>query len=348
MVKPDLLHQEICQQPEVLARAVREESGRAETLARAIRERAVPFAVIAGRGSSDNAALYARYVLEIVAGLPVSLAAPSVFTLYRRPPRLDGALVVGVSQSGRSPDICRVVMEGRRQGAVTLAVVNDRDSPLAREAEHVLLCHAGPELSVPATKTYTAQLTLFALLAAHLAGDQRLMKAIGSLPDQVARTLELEGEVQSFVQRYRYMERCIVIGRGYNMATAMEVALKIKETSYVLAEPYSVADFLHGPIALVEPGFPVLMVAPSGATLDNLLGIARDLRDKKAELIVLSDRQEALDLATRGLRMPAGIPEELSPVPYAVAGQLFAYHLALAKGLEPAAPRSLKKVTTTF
>lgn len=348
MVKPDLLHQEIFQQPEVLDRVVREESGRAEALARAIRERGIPFAVIAGRGSSDNAALYARYVLEIVAGLPVSLAAPSVFTLYRRPPRLDGALVVGVSQSGRSPDICRVVMEGRRQGAVTLAVVNDPDSPLARVAEHVLLCHAGPELSVPATKTYTAQLTLFALLAAHLAGDQGLMKAIASIPDRVARTLRLESEVQGFVQRYRYMERCIVIGRGYNMATAMEVGLKIKETSYVLAEPYSVADFLHGPIALVEPGFPVLMVAPDGATFDNLLDIARDLRDKKAELIVFSDRREALDLATRGLRMPSSILEELSPVPYAVAGQLFAYHLALAKGLEPAAPRSLKKVTTTL
>lgn len=341
------LEQEILEQPEVLHRLLSREQERVCALAERIRARAPRFAVLAARGSSDNAARYGQYLLGAVNGLPVALATPSLFTLYRRPPRLADALVLAVSQSGQSPDIVAVVEEGRRQGALTLAFTNDVDSPLAQAAEFVLPLHAGTERSVAATKTYTASLFAIAMLSAALAGDEGMWTALQSVPDAIARVVTSAPAIRQASERYRYMEACVVVSRGYNYATAYEIALKLKELTYVLAEPYSSADFQHGPVALVERGFPVIAVVPEGAVAAEMLDFLKQLRQREAELVVISAQEEALQLAQTPLRVPAGIPEWLSPLVTVVPGQLFALGLTMARGLDPDHPRGLHKVTLT-
>ncbi len=341
------LEQEILEQPGVLERLLERERGTVEAVARAIRERAPRFVVLAARGSSDNAARYGQYLLGAVNGLPVALATPSLFTLYRRPPRLADALVIAVSQSGQSPDIVAVVEEGRRQGALTLAVTNDPASPLARAAEWVIPLHAGAERSVAATKTYTASLLALGMLSAALAGDEEMFAALQTVPGAIRQVVSSAPMVCRASERYRYMEACVVVSRGYNYATAYEIALKLKELTYVLAEPYSSADFQHGPVALVEKGFPVIAVVPEGAVTAEMVDFLRRLREREAELVVISAREEALSLAQTPLPLPGGIPEWLSPMVAVVPGQLFALGLTQARGLDPDQPRGLQKVTRT-
>ncbi len=341
------LSREIHQQPQVLARLLDEQTERAAEVARVIRERAVCYAVLAARGTSDNAARYAQYVFGALNEMPVALATPSLFTIYRRPPRLRQALVLGISQSGQSPDIVSVVEEGRRQGALTVAVTNTPDSPLGEAAEHVLALGVGEEQAVAATKTYTAQLEALALLAAHLAEDDERLAELDQVPEAVGQTLALEDKVAAEAQRYAHAAQCVVLGRGYNYATAFEIALKLKELTYIVAEPYSSADFRHGPVAIVERGFPVIAVAPHGAVYEDLVSLVRQLADRDAELSVISDRQEVLDLARVPLRLPADLPEWLSPITCVVPGQLLALYVTLAKGYDPDHPRGLTKVTET-
>jgi glucosamine--fructose-6-phosphate aminotransferase (isomerizing) len=341
------LEQEILEQPEVLERLLEQERGTVEAVAQAIRERAPRFMVLAARGSSDNAARYGQYLLGAVNGLPVALATPSLFTLYRRPPCLADALVVAVSQSGQSPDIVAVVEEGRRQGALTLAVTNDPTSPLARAAEWVVPLHAGAERSVAATKTYTASLLALGMLSAALAGDEEMFAALRTVPGAIRQVISSAPTICRASERYRYMEACVVVSRGYNYATAYEIALKLKELTYVLAEPYSSADFQHGPVALVEKGFPVIAVVPEGAVTAEMVDFLRRLREREAELVVISAREEVLSLAQTPLPLPEGIPEWLSPMVAVVPGQLFALGLTQARGLDPDQPRGLQKVTRT-
>jgi glucosamine--fructose-6-phosphate aminotransferase (isomerizing) len=341
------LEQEILEQPEVLERLLEQERGTVEAVAQAIRERAPRFMVLAARGSSDNAARYGQYLLGAVNGLPVALATPSLFTLYRRPPCLADALVVAVSQSGQSPDIVAVVEEGRRQGALTLAVTNDPTSPLARAAEWVVPLHAGAERSVAATKTYTASLLALGMISAALAGDEEMFAALRTVPEAIRQVVSSAPTICRASERYRYMEACVVVSRGYNYATAYEIALKLKELTYVLAEPYSSADFQHGPVALVEKGFPVIAVVPEGAVTAEMVDFLRRLREREAELVVISAREEVLSLAQTPLPLPEGIPEWLSPMVAVVPGQLFALGLTQARGLDPDQPRGLQKVTRT-
>jgi glucosamine--fructose-6-phosphate aminotransferase (isomerizing) len=282
----------------------------------------------------------------------VAFAAPSLFTRYDRFPRMRHALVVGISQSGQSPDVVQVITEGRRQGAPTLAITNDTGSPLAQAAEWTVDIQAGRELAVAATKTYTAELIAIAALSAVLAGADPLeLEALAAIPEAVELALGLEAEVAGVAKRHAAMDQCVVLGRGYNYATAQEWALKLKELAYVFTDVYSTADFQHGPIAVVRPGFPVLAVAPSGAVLEDEITLLQRLRDEYgAELLVISDNQEALALAQgsgAALRLPAGIPEWLSPIVSIIPAQLYSYHLALHKGYDTEHPRTLTKVTRT-
>ncbi|MCS7221612.1 MAG: SIS domain-containing protein [Anaerolineae bacterium] len=343
-----VLEQEIYEQPIAIARLLETTRDAVEKLAAAIREREVCYLMIAARGSSDHAAAYAQYLFAAYNGLPVALATPSLYTIYRRPPRLRHVLVLGISQSGQSVDIVEVVQEARRQGALTAAITNDSASPLAQAAEFVLDLNAGEEKAVAATKTYTASLTMLALLSAALERDEERLACLAQLPQNITRTLELAAEaVERQAERYRYMEDCVVIGRGLNYATAFEIALKLKELTYVVAVPYSSADFLHGPMAIVEPGFPVLVVAPDGEMFPDMLAFLKQLNGRAAEILAISNRMEALELAKTALPLPTGIPEWLSPITAVIPGQLLALHLALAKGLDPDAPRGLRKVTVT-
>ncbi len=322
------LRSEIFEQPEVLARLLRTQAAPVREMAAAVHGRGVQSVFIAARGSSDNAALYGKYLWGSLNRLPVALATPSLFTVYRTPPRLAGSLVVGISQSGESPDIVSVVEEGRAQGALTLAITNEPSSPLAAAAELVLDTGAGPERAVAATKTYTTQLLAMALLCAATRGDERLVAGLERVPELVGESLALEESMPAAAAGFRGMERCVVLGRGFNYATAYEWSLKLKEMAYVVAEPYSSADFRHGPVAMVSDGLPVLAVAVAGAVFDDLLALLRSLvADSQARLLVLSNEERALALAQTPLRLPRDLPEWLSPLVSIVPAQLFCYHL---------------------
>lgn len=341
------LQSEIFEQPAALERLLRTQSGPARDIARSIRSREMHWVFIAARGSSDHAALYAKYLWGSRNGLPVALAAPSLFTLYQTPPRLHGALVVGISQSGQSPDIVSVLAEARRQGAPTLAITNDLSSPLAREAEMVLDTCSGPERAIAATKTYTTQLLSIALLSVAL--EERHAEAIERVPEWIRGALALDAAVEQATQRYRDMTQCVVLGRGLNYATASEWSLKLKELTGVLAEPYSSADLRHGPVAVVTRGFPVLAVVPGGAVFEDVMALLSSLVEERGiELAAVSNDERALALARTPLRLPAELPEWLSPLVSIVPAQLFCYHLARAMGRDPEAPRGLSKVTRTW
>ena len=341
------LSNEIHEQPEVLLRLLDIQTETAARVAAAIRARDVRYAVIAARGTSDNAARYAQYLFGALNRLPVALATPSLFSIYCTPPQLRDALVMGISQSGQSPDIVAVLEEGQRQGAPTLAVTNDPDSPLAARADYVMPLHAGEERAVAATKTYTAQLTALALLSCSLGDDPDRLEALRRVPLAVEGVLDREELIADAAERYRYMETCVVLGRGYNYATAFEIALKLKELNYLIAEPYSSADFMHGPIAVIGSGFPALVVAPNGKMFDTMRDFTLELKSRGAELLIISDRQDLLAEAVTPLPLPESVPEWLSPIVAIVPGQLFALHLTLTKGYDPDQPQGLQKVTIT-
>jgi len=342
------LFTEISEQPAALARFLDAEATNVARIAEAIRRAEVRYVVIAARGTSDNAATYAKYVFASFNRLPVALATPSLYTVYAAPPRLTGALVIGISQSGESPDIVAVAEEARRQNAPTLAITNFADSPLARAAEHVILQHAGEEQTIAATKTYTTQLGALALLSAALAEDRARRAELDAVPDAIARTLALSDAAEYAAARWAIATTMLIIGRGYNYATAFEIALKLKELAYVTAEPFSSADFMHGPIAVIQGGYPVLIVAPRGRVAGDLLEVARQLKARGADLVVISDVADALALSRAPLALPVSLAEWLSPLVAVVPGQLLAYHLTSAKGYDPDHPRGLTKVTRTL
>lgn len=336
-----VLRAEIREQPDVLARLLLREGARVRRIARRLGRRDLRFVLVAARGTSDNAARYAQYALGLTCRLPVALAGPSLVTLYDSPPQLRGALVLGISQSGRSPDVVETVAAARRAGAPTLAVVNDPSSPLADAADEVIPLHAGVERSVAATKTYTAQLLAVALLASSLSGSRRFTEGLGALPDAVDETLAVEGAARRAAARLAGASRLVVLSRGLNYPTAHEIALKLKELALLEAEALSGADFQHGPIALAGPGLPAVVVSPPGtATEADLATLAGELGRRGSPVLLVGP-------SGRGALPVPRFPELLSPVLAVVPGQLLAFHAARARGLDPDAPRGLSKVTET-
>ncbi len=340
-----LLEQEIYAQPALLAQLLDCELDHIQQIVRSLPM--FRYVVIAARGSSDHAATYAAYSWAALARYPITPATPSLHSMYHLPPRFNEALVIGISQSGQSPDIISVIEEGKKQGRPTLAITNDGNSPLARAADHVVLLHVGEEKSVAATKTYTAQLAVMAAFAAVFSGDQSAIAQLQSLPEAVSAVIAGSQAIAERAERYRYMNQCTVIGRGYNYATAHELALKLKELTYVMAVSYSSADFRHGPIAAIESGSPVILIMPEGSVLADMRRLAEDLSHSGAELLVISDTDAALELAQTRLALAVSVPEWLSPITSIIPGQIFALRLAQVKGLNPDAPRSLRKVTKT-
>jgi glucosamine--fructose-6-phosphate aminotransferase (isomerizing) len=342
-----VLQAEIGEQPAVIERFLKNERAAARKLAADILRRDVSYAVIAARGTSDNAARYAQYLFGAYNRLPVALATPSLYTLYAAPPQMKGALVIGISQSGRSPDIVSVIEAGRAQDRPTLAITNEPDSPLAQAADWVLPLGVGEERAIAATKTYTTSLAALALLSTALANDAQRQAELDRAPMSMQKTLEGVHAILPHIERYRTIQRSVVIGRGFNYATAFEIALKIKELTRVVTESYSSADFLHGPISILEPGFPLLLIAPSGKTLADLSALAIEAKRRGAELIVITDDQKLLEQAQTPLPLPTNIPEWLSPLIAVLPGQLFAMQLAIAKGFDADRPAGLTKVTET-
>jgi glucosamine--fructose-6-phosphate aminotransferase (isomerizing) len=343
-----VLLSEIAEQPSVLERLLQEAAGEVEATAAAIRARRIHHVVIAARGSSDNAARYAQYLFGAHNRFTVTLATPSLVTRYRTPPVMTGALVVGISQSGESPDLIAVVEEGRRQGCATLAVTNVAGSPLTAAAEHTIVLRAGQERSIAATKTYTAQLAALAMLSTALSENGEWRQQLARLPGHVAAAHAVDPEaVVAAAAALKDAGHGVVLGRGFNFATAFEAALKAKELAYVAVEPYSSADFQHGPIALIDTGFAAVVINAAGAVSREVEDLLRTIRERGARPVVISNVPSSLALAAAPIPIPADVPEWLSPIAAIVPGQLLAFHLSRLRGFDPDAPRGLKKVTKT-
>lgn len=340
-----LMLQEIAEQPVVLERTIQAERAKLGKLGEFLRGREIDLIVLVARGSSDNASLFGRYLLEITTGIPVSLSAPSVFTLYNAKLNLKRALVIGVSQSGEGTDINTVLESAKAAGAFTVGITNEVDSTMAQTADETLLIHAGREKSVAATKTYTGQMLHFYMLASALADTKIEFERI---PHFSAQALQLKTEVEETVKRYVFMENCVVVGRGLNYGNSYELALKLMETCYIVAERFSSADFFHGPLAIVERRFPVILFAPTGVTRQSNLDLLDRLHELHADCLAITNDEAIAQKSPRKLLMPAEIDEFLSPIPFIVPAQLFAALLAKEKGIDADAPRSLSKVTKTI
>jgi len=337
---------EILEQPQALRDTFRAERAHVLEFTKFARQQNFRMVVLVARGTSDNAARFGRYLTEITTGIPASLAAPSVHTLYRAKVDYRQALVVGISQSGEGTDINLVLEAAKRQGGYTVGITNEKDSPMAKMVDDVFLVHAGRQHSVAATKTYTGQLMLFYLLAAAL-GTSISLDSVSEIPDRVTETLKLIPELRDLVQRYRFMNHCVVVGRGINYGNAFELSLKPMETCYVIAERFSAADFVHGPIALIERDFPAFVFMPPGKTFNHMRELTKRLRALRAEVVAITGAKTGIASANRIIRIPGGTPEIYSPIPYIVPGQIFAALLAEIKGLDPDKPRSLNIVTQT-
>jgi glutamine---fructose-6-phosphate transaminase (isomerizing) len=335
--------QEIGEQPAAVARVLADADGAVAAAAEEMRRRRPRYAVIAARGSSDNAARYAQHVLGRLCGLPVALAVPSLHTVYDAPMRYTDGLVLGISQSGASPDVAAVLAAAREQGCVTVAITNDASSPLAATANHVVALRAGVEASVAATKTYTASLAALAALAVAIADDPARRAELAAAPDGLARQLERTDGLDEAADAAAGWQRLAVIGRGANYATAFEAALKIKELVGVAAEPASPADFLHGPVAMLDHGFPLLAVLPSGATGEDVLAAAHE---RGADVTVIAGDDYEGAPGERHLTVEP-VPEWLSPLTAVVPAQLLAVGAAERRGLDVDNPAGLQKVTRT-
>jgi len=346
---PTRMRREIGEIPATLERIL-EGAGEIEAAAAAVGRHAPRWITIAARGTSDHAAVYAQYLIETQLGIPTGLAKPSITTLYGARLEWQGGLLLAISQSGRSPDIVAVTEAAREGGALTIAITNDDDSPLAATAEWALRCRAGRELAVPATKTYVAQLAVVAALVGALRPASGLLGNLALLPD-LLRTAEntaeqwLGGAGEQHLDRMAGADRALVVSRGYNLATALELALKLKETSGLFAEPYSSADLAHGPVILAGPGVPALAIRPDGPIGAEVDQAIEAIEQRGGHPIVVAGSDPLA--ATDALSLELDVPEMLTPLPFAVAGQLLVEAVARRRGVDPDAPPGLGKVTLT-
>jgi glucosamine--fructose-6-phosphate aminotransferase (isomerizing) len=342
------LEYEIAEQPDVLRQLLREENAHISEIAAAIKRAQPRFAVIVARGTSDNAARYAQYTLGALSGLYVGLAMPSLTTIYESTPRVEDALVIGISQSGQSIEPTRVLQEAHSHGAaLTLAITNDAQSPLAQVADHHIPLGAGQEKSLAATKTYTAQLMALAMLVGHLGEPSGWQDVLARVPDWAVETLARNEATRMAAARYTFMTHCVTLARGYNYCTGYEIALKLKELTYVAAEAYSSADFHHGPKAIVEVGFPLIAIAPQGQTLPTMRESLDVFAKSGADLAIVSNVPDVLARARLALPIPENVPDWLTPLVAVMPGQLLALGLSEARGIDVDSPRGLNKVTLT-
>jgi glutamine---fructose-6-phosphate transaminase (isomerizing) len=338
---------ELREQPSALARFLTNEREEMLDHAHELMRRDVRYLLIASRGSSGNAARYAQYVFGAFNRLPVAFSTPSLYTLYDAPPRLDGALAVAISQSGESPDVVSVLAEAKLQGRPTIAITNEPESPLAGHADWVVPLQAGEERAVAATKTYLNSVAAVALLSAALARDEKRLDALGGVPEAVEAQVERSLASAADLDAYADADGGVVVARGLNLGTAFEIALKIRELSGVPFEPFSSADLLHGPIAALLPGRPVLVIAPSGPALASVRDSLAKLREREASVVAISDDAAVLAAADVALPLARTVPEWLSPLLTAIPGQVAALRLATLRGGDVDRPAGLTKVTLT-
>ncbi|MCM6774160.1 SIS domain-containing protein [Nocardia sp. CDC159] len=336
---------EIAEQPVAWQRLLSEGTDAIRAAAARITEYQPRFALFVARGTSDHAALYGKYLVEIHHALPAGLASPSTMTVYGSTPDLRDTLFIAVSQSGGSPDLVQSVEVARRQGALTVALTNNPDSALAAAAEVHIDLLAGPELAVAATKSYTAELLALYLMLDYARGGNG--SGTAELPRLGAQVLESGASLAATAERYRFAQRLITSARGYSYPTAREAALKLMETSYLSAQAFSGADLLHGPLATIDPSVPVLAIVPEGAGGRAMRPVLARLAELRADVFGVG-AADAIAGLTGGVTLPTGVPEPLSPLLEILPLQQLALHLAIARGGDPDRPRGLNKVTETL
>ena len=338
---------ELREQPAALERFLAAETAQATEIVRGLVRDDVSYLLIVSRGSSSNVARYLQYLFGTANRLTVAFATPSLYTVYEAPPKLGPAAVIGISQSGASPDVVAVLEEAKRQGRPTLAITNNSRSPLAETADWVLPLYAGEERAVAATKTYLNSIAAVALLSTVALGDKERLQALRAAPFAVEKQIESTLGVAGRFDRYTDVESGSVVTRGVNYGTAYEIALKIRELSGAPFEAFSSADLLHGPIAAVKRGRPAIVIAPSGRTLDSMRDALEKIRERGAELIAISDDKEFLASAQTAFPLVPDLPEWLSPLLTVVPGQVAAVQLAKLRGADIDSPIGLTKVTRT-
>lgn len=339
-----IMGSEIREEPEVLLRILDNNIKVLLNIKSHLEKRRIEGFYISARGTSDNASNLGKYLIESTLGYTVALSAPSLFTIYKTPPSMKNKVVIGVSQSGKGEDVCEVVAQGKKDNALCIAITNDPNSPLAKMADEVILCWAGEERSVPATKTYLAEIFNLYLFCAVLGNREDILDLLkNSIPFYVKEVIDRSCMID--VTRFHFMDRCIIIGRGFNYPSAIEFSLKLKETSYVFSEPFSSADFLHGPLALVSPQMPVFVFVPSGPSYEHLKEVIGIIEEKNTEVFIFSF--ERLKEERFNFVLPFRVDELLSPILFTPVFQMFANRLAIEKGINPDRPRYLSKVTIT-
>ena len=342
-----LMWNEIWEQPLALERCYEKNKSVIKEIIGVINKSQISQVVIAARGTSDHAAVYGKYIIEMLTGISVSLAASSIFTIYHKNLKFQNSLVIGISQSGKAADVLEVLKCANSHGAITIGITNYADSPIAQEVKYHLCCEAGVERSVAATKTFTTQLYLLAQLAAGWADDKEFAKEILTIPERISHTFESAREIEDRVARYRFMNECFVLARGVNYAISLEAALKIQETTYVRAKAFATSDFQHGPIAMIDSDIPVIIYAPEGPSLGDMVEMINKMRDGHIETIIVSNNKDVREMGTCSFTIPQTSNDMVSPFFNVVIAQMFACQLALVKGLNPDSPRGLNKVTIT-
>ena len=346
------LEKEIREQPSALLRTESTNRERVALLCADFIKRKLKNITFAARGTSDHASIYGQYIIGTTAGIPCGLATPSVVSKYGASIDYGDHLVIGVSQSGMAEDVIGILNDAKRYGALTAAITNNESSPLAKTADFSLFCDVGPETSIAATKTFTSQLYIIAMIASCLSGDEALAESLKTVPSKLSELLSvMPGKLDGFIGKYKNTSYAAIIGRGFLYPIALEGALKILETNKMKTRGYATSDFHHGPKAQIGEGDLVFVLACKSSTLDDEKEIAKELCDAGGDVIVITDTDESFGNA-RVLRVPDGglykYPDAISAFMCAVTFQLTALKLTEVKGIDPDASKVLKKVTVTF
>jgi len=343
----DYMLKEIQQQPSIIPKAIKRSCNIIKKICDKIKRYDIRFIEFVARGSSDNACMFGKYFLEYMSGIPTGLMAPSLFSLYNEKTNLKNVLVFGVSQSGQTPEILEVLKKSKKCGAYTIGITNNPKSEIVNITDDVICLNAGEEHAVPATKTYTAQLAIFYAIGFILAEKFKMLDSfLDKVPQLINEIINRKEEIKTIAQQYRFVRDLVVLGRGLNFSTALETALKLKETCYVKAEALSASDFLHGPIAMVGEDLPVIIYAPKDPTFKHLFNTAKRLKHEfNTDILIISTEKEITKLANNKVLISKKVEPLVSPIVYIVVGQLFAYYLAKCKNINPDNPRGLKKIT---
>ena len=339
---------EILEQPDVLMDCAEKNEAEISNIISDIKSREIDNIIFAARGSSDNACIYGKYLAEYITGIPVSLASPSMITVYNRKLRLERSLIIGISQSGEARDVLSFIKHGNECGAITVAITNTEDSPLDKAAGYKLRLSAGVEESVAATKTFTAEMYILGLLFAALGNERELLAKLKKVTEVIEQQLYNGSAVGEVAERYKDMKECFVLSRGVNYAIAAEAALKLQETAYIRARAYPISDFYHGPLALADKNIPFIIFAPEGPALDKSIEICHRLREIGCDIIIISNSPELRSYANEYIELPEEDCDFISPFYGAVVAQLLAAKIASLKGLDPDRPKNIRKITVTI